>query len=641
MRQLRWVSVWQVLVFCLWSGVPISALVDTEGQEKPVSIAELKEIPDSIQKSWSDLDKKSLQNPEAALEEATIRLRKAQKKELFEEELYGRITVISIMVRMETIPEALVQIDEVLSLVHNSPYKKMQGLLLALQAEALKTMQQFQKGLRCLDEAEAIFKEYGYEEELGGCLIVRGQILFNQGHLGVSLKEYLKAYEIFKRIEDDVKLASVITSIASVYDRQGQHEKAVKYYREAMDYIDPEGQKMYYSILAFNVGVAFSNMEDWGQAETYLVQAQNLSEVLKDQVGIAYAQAQLGRMYLQKEMLRKAETSYLESLIVFETIQDSGMVFSCVISLASVYAKMGNKELSHRYLDRAMDLGESLEGNEQKLTLHEKAADLFARENNFKNAFEHQSKYLELLKKKNAEEREQALQELQMTFQLEQEETKNQILLKENELKEGRIRQHKTQKRYLIVLVACSLLILFILLYAFVKQVRIRKRFVSLAMTDELTKAPNRRNILEFASLQFNVSQQTGTPLLVAMIDLDFFKSINDQFGHDVGDRVLQAFFKAAKGTIRGIDRCGRIGGEEWLIVMPGVEESQVASIFKRLRDALNQQEIAGFSREEPLTFSMGVAMVTQKDRDLARALRRADEAVYRAKSGGRDRWCS
>jgi diguanylate cyclase (GGDEF)-like protein len=160
-----------------------------------------------------------------------------------------------------------------------------------------------------------------------------------------------------------------------------------------------------------------------------------------------------------------------------------------------------------------------------------------------------------------------------------------------------------------------------------------------LALRDDLTGLPNRRSIVEFARVQLRTSRLENSKLCLALIDVDEFKSINDECGHAVGDAVLSAIAAVCAQQMRSNDKLGRYGGEEFLLIMPGSDLSQVPHVFARLRNAIQQVQVAGLPPSRKLTFSMGATEVTGPADDLDKLTKRADDALYRAKQGGRDRY--
>ncbi|NML18492.1 GGDEF domain-containing protein [Azohydromonas caseinilytica] len=155
------------------------------------------------------------------------------------------------------------------------------------------------------------------------------------------------------------------------------------------------------------------------------------------------------------------------------------------------------------------------------------------------------------------------------------------------------------------------------------------------ARTDMLTGAPNRRHVFEFGAATLSRCAAAGQACSVALIDLDHFKQINDRHGHDVGDAVLRAFAGQARARLRGRDLFGRLGGEEFLLLLPGVRQEQAREVTQRLRQAL--QPLALHQGALHYAFSAGVAQAAPGD-DMDRLIARADRALYRAKLLGRGR---
>ncbi|HEY6134550.1 MAG TPA: GGDEF domain-containing protein [Rubrivivax sp.] len=171
----------------------------------------------------------------------------------------------------------------------------------------------------------------------------------------------------------------------------------------------------------------------------------------------------------------------------------------------------------------------------------------------------------------------------------------------------------------------------------FARALQRRRRLADLALRDELTGLPNRRAVLAFAHEQFNLARRVSIPLAVAFIDLDRFKQVNDTYGHVCGDRVLQAFATAVASVLRGHDRVGRYGGEEWLVVMPGTQCDELAPMFDRLRVRLAEQPIEGLPHPHGVSFSMGGAQLGPGIDSLDALIAEADAQLYRAKASGRD----
>jgi two-component system cell cycle response regulator len=163
------------------------------------------------------------------------------------------------------------------------------------------------------------------------------------------------------------------------------------------------------------------------------------------------------------------------------------------------------------------------------------------------------------------------------------------------------------------------------------------RRLETLIFEDALTGLANRRFILNQLGSLVSGTRRHGRPLSIAIIDIDHFKAVNDVHGHQAGDHALVAVTGALRGHMRAEDHLGRLGGEEFLAVLPDADHEDAAAAAERMREEVAATAIAYDGVELGLTVSLGVA-TWEDDEPPELLLRRADEALYAAKDGGRDR---
>jgi two-component system cell cycle response regulator len=165
------------------------------------------------------------------------------------------------------------------------------------------------------------------------------------------------------------------------------------------------------------------------------------------------------------------------------------------------------------------------------------------------------------------------------------------------------------------------------------------KNSIELAITDPLTGLYNRRYLETHLANMIEHYVNRGKALSVAAIDVDYFKAINDTYGHDSGDKVLQELAVRLRDNTRGVDLCCRTGGEEFIVVLPNTAADVAQLIAERLRKAVATRSFAvGGKQLLPVTVSIGLAMLEGADDSLERLLKRADVALYKAKHEGRNR---
>lgn len=158
-----------------------------------------------------------------------------------------------------------------------------------------------------------------------------------------------------------------------------------------------------------------------------------------------------------------------------------------------------------------------------------------------------------------------------------------------------------------------------------------------LAKHDELTGLANRRHMLERMEAERLRSHRTGRPLLLALLDLDHFKNVNDTHGHAAGDQVLQAFVGGVQAMVRGTDVLARWGGEEFVLMLPETDAAGAEELLEHLRHAVQTLEVPVDGQTLRITVSIGLA-AGRPGETVAQTLDRADQAVYQAKAWGRNR---
>jgi len=173
----------------------------------------------------------------------------------------------------------------------------------------------------------------------------------------------------------------------------------------------------------------------------------------------------------------------------------------------------------------------------------------------------------------------------------------------------------------------------------------LNRKLRTASLTDPLTGLPNRRHAMNRLESEWKASERTGTPFSLIMMDIDRFKQVNDTYGHDVGDLVLQATAGAVKGALRGEDEACRIGGEEFIVICRNAGAEDGAVVAERIRAAVEQNVVDAPGFGKAVTVSLGVASTGDhggefSQESLMALMKGADEAVYQAKNGGRNRVC-
>ena len=160
-----------------------------------------------------------------------------------------------------------------------------------------------------------------------------------------------------------------------------------------------------------------------------------------------------------------------------------------------------------------------------------------------------------------------------------------------------------------------------------------------LATHDDLTGLLNRRAMLDRMQLEQRRSLRSGSPLLIAQLDIDHFKAVNDTHGHAAGDLVLQSFADTVRRNVRDTDVLARWGGEEFVLLLCDTPAADAVTLMERLRQAVQAMQVPVAQGGQPITVTVSIGLARHTPADpLAGTLERADQALYAAKAGGRNR---
>jgi diguanylate cyclase (GGDEF)-like protein len=207
----------------------------------------------------------------------------------------------------------------------------------------------------------------------------------------------------------------------------------------------------------------------------------------------------------------------------------------------------------------------------------------------------------------------------------------NQILTLQQDL--GK-KAAETSRLYIVVLI---MVLAFIALWSY-RIKRSQLRFMKLARRDGLTGIFNRQHFVSEAELQLQYCRKSSRDACLVLIDLDHFKVVNDTHGHAMGDRVLRRAVEACQAHLRSTDVFGRLGGEEFGILLPECTLEQVVARAEQIREAIATAAIGEDAPGIPISASLGVTITTRSGYELRQLLIHADEALYRAKREGRNR---
>lgn len=467
-------------------------------------------------------------------------------------------------------------------------------------------------------------------------LSARGDFYSYTGNLGKALSDLLQAQRLYEGLKLEQLATGNLASLAHVYRRMGDLATARAYYQTVASRARQWDRYNLEADSLIHIGWAYIEEGLYDQARQHfaasraiharlpaveyikLVDALHLgivdtlqgrhSEALQSFASITSLAEQSKYVLIRGLLLyfrAHAEACLAQYRQALQTLNDA----------ESLLGKLGNK----RYVAKVFRL----------------RSDVYAGLGQFSRSRADLLAYLAEQQQLDQRLRADESARLRIEFDTERALTENKRLQAEQALQQERVQALEETRRWQLAFMLLGGSVILVLL---VRQLRKARRLYILAMTDELTRLPNRRAIQMFAAEAWRDCARHHLPLAVILFDIDHFKRINDTWGHDQGDVVLRQVANCARSALRGRDRIGRVGGEEFLVVLPGATAEQAAQAAERIRRAV-QDTVFPLSGDQTLTttISLGVSCQREEDHSFDVLVARADAALYRAKGNGRN----
>ncbi|HEY0155732.1 MAG TPA: tetratricopeptide repeat-containing diguanylate cyclase [Thermoanaerobaculia bacterium] len=456
-------------------------------------------------------------------------------------------------------------------------------------------------------------------------LALRGELRSYRGEFDAAMEDLQKSYAVSVRLRNERKQLHALNAIANLYaDRRvGAYDKAIEYYRQVLPFHEKANRLDEVANTYYNIAATLDTKGDSAAALPEYQRALALERRRGDPAAIADVQRGLGIVLGKLGRNEEALAVLDEALATYLKHRDLESIAHVRLARGTVLRKLGRTAEAVRELEAARVRLESTKSYRFLEKAHDERAQVYAAMGNWRAA--HDARAAQMAVREQLAERLRAEQvsRMRVQFDSERKEQENRALVRENE-SATRIRNLQA-----VAIVLGAALIAFLVAMA--------RRMRRLALTDELTRLPNRRNVLAYADDQLRAARTGGRGFSMLALDIDHFKRINDTYGHDAGDVVLRRVAETCRAALRRHDRIGRTGGEEFLVVLPDASAATAAEVAERLRAAVEQTDFSDVAPGLRITISIGATEWSASD-DFTAIVRRADDSLYRAKEGGRNR---
>lgn len=508
------------------------------------------------------------------------------------------------------------------------------------------------------------FEKKAYLKGLAKSYHASASIFLNQGKFGQALKFHSDSLSIYREIDDREKIASQLNNVGIVFAYCGDYAEALKFMRAAESYLDQRSQLQLKSEILNNIGYTYVALADPANAIPILQSSLKIAQKIRRDGTLNHFITQsnvydsLCQAFLAQNNLSAALQAGLKSTALSHQSSDLKKEAEYLLILGDVYSRMenlpqaddhyqqaltlarahgfrreeaeayrklgilqchqGQYTLAKKLIEDALALASEIKIQREVYECHQAMAMLYKATAEFEKALVHYERFHQIKETVFNDQSDQRIKNLETLHQVQQ------------SRREAEIQQQKNIE----------------LQKEIVERKKAHKLAEILASTDSLTGIYNRRHFMHLAKRFIAEAIQAQTPLGVIILDIDHFKQVNDQFGHQEGDRTLSAVARKIGAMLRSADILGRIGGEEFAIALPNSNGEQSMTIAERLRSAVEALRISPASPDLKVTISLGIASLEvcpQIDADLLldKLLERADQAMYAAKRQGRNRVCA
>ena len=472
------------------------------------------------------------------------------------------------------------------------------------------------------------------------CLeIALGTLQRRAGENSLATRTVTRAYRDTETPARAEAHAEAAIELSSALRGVGDFQEALTLVREKIAWDIAHGDSEALSVSTYLEGEDLNAMREFRPAIAAFERARGISEAIGDRQGVAFSDMRICQSLIELGQYGPAPSRCESAARVFAASRSTDMLKETQEYLAEMDLHEGHAQQALHILDQVLDHnGTDMAALRVGIAYRTRARAYFAA-HNYRQAFLDLEEYLRRYRAENLARRMRLQQTVKERALAQQEIARNAVLQHQLTLTRQRETRQTETLRWAGAAGTAGVLVIALLSYILITNLRHRRELLRLATEDHLTGMPNRGRTLELAAAALQAAAEQRRPLTVAVIDLDHFKTINDRCGHATGDHVLREFARVSRGSLRSTDILGRLGGEEFLLVLPETTLDAALASVERLRVLALAIQVPCADQEAPLrvTFGAGLATTAEGGRSLDEIIARADAALYEAKNEGRD----
>ncbi|MBW4051180.1 MAG: GGDEF domain-containing protein [Proteobacteria bacterium] len=472
------------------------------------------------------------------------------------------------------------------------------------------------------------------------CLeIALGTLQRRSGKSALATRTMTQAYHDSEMPARAEAHAEAAIELSSALRGVGDFQQSLTLAQEKIAWDAAHGDAQAVSVSTYLEGEDLNAMREFRAAIAAFERARGISVSLGDHQGVAFSDIRICQSLIELHQYGPARPRCENAARIFAASRSTDMLKETQEHLAEIALHDGRAQQALGILDHVLDHDGADMAPLRVNIAYRTRARAYAAAHNYHPAYLDLEEYLRRYRAENLARRMRLQQTVKERALAQEEIARNAVLEHQLTLTRQRETRQTETLRWAAAAGTAGVLVIALLSYILITNLRHRRDLLRLATEDHLTGMPNRGRTLELAAAALQAAAEQRRPLTVAVMDLDHFKAINDRCGHATGDHVLREFARVSRGSLRATDILGRLGGEEFLLVLPDTTLDAALASVERLRVLALAIQVPCADEEMRMrvTFSAGLATTAHGARSLDEIIARADAALYEAKNEGRD----
>lgn len=453
-----------------------------------------------------------------------------------------------------------------------------------------------------------------------------------------SLSDLQEAYVEAFAMDDHFLIAVINESYGAVFGYMNEYEKSIDYYTRALDTYERLGYQPYVAEAIYGLASTYRYWGKYKQAiDKFQLYQKKIAFTPNQKISFLGAYG-LGMTYAEKGDCEQALKVIDHALSLKGQEDYNAELFkrkaSCFLAMGELSKAEDNIKLARDILFKMPELA----GTKWVLDIEKLNGELAYARGEYQKGYQHilsfYQDYTDVLIKNSS----QQLIRVRATMDLERQRVELSLLQQRNRVQQLQLAEQESKNRQQMYLIAIAVIFIIFIISIVIMQFKAKKKIFALSITDPLSEVFNRRYIFDYLDRLIENTTVRQGDLSILLFDIDDFKQVNDAHGHPFGDEVIYRIAKITQETLRVGDVVGRIGGEEFLCILPRTDVEQARTIANRLRENIHDALFAAEAGEQvTITVSVGIAALDKVANDRSSLYLLSDKALYQAKNQGKN----